>query len=145
MKVEPYLYFDGRAEEALNFYKESIGAEILCLMRFDEGPEGMDIAPGTEHKVMHSAMQIGDSMIMVSDGMCNTEQPTPFSGITLTISVDNAAQAERLFTALGEGGQVQMPLSETFFADKFGMVADKFGVSWMVLAAKPQPVAEATS
>lgn len=138
MKVEPYLYFDGRAEEALNFYKEAIGAEILCLMRFNEGPPEMEVPPGTENKVMHAAMQIGSSMVMVSDGMCNEQEPTKFSGISLTISVDDPAKAEKLFSALQQGGQVQMPLEETFFAHKFGMVADKFGVSWMVLAEKPQ-------
>jgi PhnB protein len=138
MKVEPYLYFDGRAEEALNFYKAAIGAEIACMLRFSEGPREMEIPPGTDNKIMHAAMQVGSSLIMVSDGMCNEKEPTPFSGISLTISVDDPAQAEKLFAALGEGGQVQMPLSETFFAHKFGMVADKFGVSWMILAEKPQ-------
>ncbi len=136
MKVEPYLYFDGRAEEALNFYKEAIGAEILCMMRFNEGPPEMEIPPGTENKIMHAGMQIGDSLVMVSDGMCNENAPTTFSGISLTISVDDPSQAEKLFNALGNGGQVQMPLCETFFANKFGMVADRFGVSWMVLAEK---------
>lgn len=136
MKVEPYLFFDGRAEEALNFYKEAIGAEILCMMRFNEGPPEMEVLPGTENKIMHGGMQIGDSMIMVSDGMCNESEPTKFSGVSLTISVDDSAEAEKLFGALGEGGQVQMPLTETFFANKFGMVADKFGVSWMILAEK---------
>lgn len=136
MKVEPYLYFDGRAEEALNFYKEAIGAEILCMMRFNEGPQEMEIPPGTENKIMHAGMQVGDSMIMVSDGMCNESEPAKFSGVSLTISVDDSAKAEKLFSALGNGGQVQMPLSETFFAHKFGMVADKFGVSWMILAEK---------
>jgi PhnB protein len=139
MKVEPYLYFDGRAEEALNFYKQAIGAEIACIMRFDEGPPEMQVPPGAENKVMHAAMQVGSSLIMVSDGMCNEKEPTPFSGISLTISVDDPAKAEKLFSALGQGGQVQMPLGETFFAEKFGMVADKFGVSWMVIADKPQP------
>jgi PhnB protein len=139
MKVEPYLYFDGRAEEALNYYQQAIGAEVLCMMRFNEGPAEMEIPPGTENKIMHAAMQIGSSLVMVSDGMCNEQAPTKFSGISLTISVDDANKAEQLFHALGNGGQVQMPLSETFFAHKFGMVADKFGVSWMVIAEKPQP------
>jgi PhnB protein len=137
MYVEPYLNFDGRCEEALNFYRDSIGAEIMCMMKFSESPvpcaEGMPL--GYESKVMHSLFKVGDSAIMASD--CNCKGEAKFEGISLTLNCKDDAEAERMFAALGAGGQVQMPLTETFFATKFGMVADKFGVSWMVIKQKP--------
>lgn len=141
MQVQPYLFFDGRCEEALEFYKTALGAEVEMLMRFSEGPpadEGGcpdgETPPGG--KVMHACFRVGETAIMASDGMC---QGSPkFEGISLSISADSDAEAERLFAALGEGGQVQMPMGETFFASRFGMVADRFGVSWMVLAEKEE-------
>ncbi|UYN95386.1 MAG: VOC family protein [Enhydrobacter sp.] len=138
MNVQPYLFFDGKCEEALEFYKSAIGARVDALMRFKEHPEaskpGM-IPAGSENKVMHAAFKVGDTQIMASDGHC-MGKPS-FQGFTLTINVGSDAEAEKLFATLGrDGGQVQMPLAETFFASRFGMVADKFGVSWMVLAEK---------
>ena len=134
MFVQAYLYFDGRTDEALEFYKKAIGAEVTFLMRFKDSPVANDpkmVPPGTEDKVMHSNFKVGDTQIMASDGHCGGK--AQFQGISLTINADDIAQADRLFAALGEGGQVQMPMTETFFSPRFGMVADKFGVSWMVI------------
>ena len=133
MKVQPYLYFDGRCEEALEFYKKTLGAEVICLMRFKENPQPEYNPPNAGEKVMHAAFRVGETELMASDGDCAGQ--TKFQGISLSLSAKDGAEAERLFAALGEGGQVQMPMSQTFFAERFGMVADKFGVSWMVIAA----------
>jgi PhnB protein len=132
MLVQPYLSFDGRCEEAIAFYRKAIGAEVEMLMRYKDCPDpqpGM-ITPGTENKVMHSSLKIGDSRILASDGRC-TGKPT-FQGITLSLTVANAAEADRTFAALGDGGSVQLPLQKTFFSPSFGMVTDRFGVAWMV-------------
>lgn len=133
MHVQPYLMFEGRCEEAIDFYKRTIGAKVEMMMRMKENPEpqpGM-MPPGTEDKIMHAALKIGDSTVMASDGMCSGK-PT-FGGITLSLDARDPADAERLFKGLSEGGQVRMPLSRTFFSPCFGMLADKFGVSWMVI------------
>ena len=130
MQIQPYLFFDGRCEEAITFYRKAVGAEVAMLMRYKESPDQSMVAPGTEEKVMHAELRIGGSTIMASDGRC-TGQAT-FNGFSLSILLEKDAEAERLFAALGEGGTVQMPLGKTFFASKFGMVADKFGLSWMV-------------
>ena len=139
MKVQPYLFFDGRCEEAIEFYKRALGAEVLMLMRFRESPDppppGM-IPPGSEDKVMHACLRIGETEVMASDGRCGGRPA--FQGVSLSLSVPSEAEADRLFNALGEGGQVQMPIGKTFFSPRFGMVADRFGVSWMVVAT-PQP------
>jgi len=135
MQVQPYLFFDGRCEEAINFYKQALGAQVEMMMRFKESPEppqpGM-VPPGTEDKIMHASFRIGDSVIMGSDGRC-MGQPK-FDGFALALSGANQSEAERLFAALADGGQVQMPLTKTFFSPSFGMVADRFGVNWMVMA-----------
>ena len=134
MKVQPYLFFDGRCEEALEFYKGALGAEVLALMRVNEAPDrpprGM-IAPGSENKIMHVAMRIGETEVMASDGRGMGQ--SVFQGVSLSLSVPSEAEADRLFAAIGEGGQVQMPIGRTFFSPRFGMVADRFGVSWMVV------------
>jgi PhnB protein len=133
MQVQPYLYFDGRCEEAIEFYKKAVGATVDFMMRFKESPEPHpeEFPPGYENKVMHSSLRIGESVLMASDGHCQGK-PT-FSGITLSISVHTEADAKRLFTGLSDGGKVNMPLAKTFFSPSFGMVTDRFGVSWMVL------------
>jgi len=137
MQVQPYLFFDGRCEEAIEFYKKALGAEVDMLMRFKDSPEppqpGM-CPPGSDNKVMHSSFRIGDTAVMASDGRC-TGKPT-FQGFSLTLNAKDEAEADKLFNALGNGGQVQMPLAKTFFSPRFGMVADKFGVGWMVIAAQ---------
>ena len=136
MRVQPYLFFDGRCEEAIEFYKRALGAEVLALMRFRESPDppppGM-LAPGSEDKVMHASLRIGETEVMVSDGRC-AGKPA-FQGVSLSLSVAGEAEADRLFGALAEGRQVQMPIGRTFFSPRFGMVADHFGVLWMVVAA----------
>jgi PhnB protein len=137
MFIQPYLFFNGRCEEALDFYRRTLGAEVTMLMRYKDNPDPQSramSAPGTDNKVMHANVRVRDTEFMASDGRCQG-QPQ-FEGFSLTLNVANAAEADKLFAALGEGGQAQMPLTETFFAERFGMVADKFGVSWMVLAAK---------
>ena len=136
MQIQPYLFFDGRCEEALEFYRRALGAEVMMLMRFKDSPEppapGM-VPPGAENKVMHTCFRIGEAMIMASDGRC-VGQPS-FAGFSLSITVPDEANAERLFASLADGGQVQMPLDKTFFSPRFGMVADRFGVSWMIVVA----------
>jgi PhnB protein len=131
MQVQPYLMFDGRTEEALNFYKSKLGAQVSALMRFKEAPDQSMCAPGSGEKVMHSCFRIGDTSIMASDGECKGK--TNFQGFSLALNAANPAEAERLFNALSDGGKVQMPLTKTFFSPSFGMVADRFGVSWMVV------------
>jgi len=130
------LFFEGRCEEAVEFYRSALGAEVTMLMRFKESPEPCEagmLPPDAGDKVMHASLRIGDTTVMASDGQC-LGQPS-FQGFSLSLSVADGAEAERLFTALGEGGQVQMPLTQTFFAPRFGMVADRFGVSWMIIVA----------
>lgn len=133
MVVEPYLFFDGRCEEAIEFYKKSLHAEVVMMMRFGESPEKNSAMtpPGAENKIMHANVRIGNSTIMASDGQCKGQQK--FQGFALSYTADDTAEAERAFNALSDGGQIQMPLTQTFFSPRFGMVADRFGVSWMVL------------
>jgi PhnB protein len=131
------MHFNGCCEEALKFYGKVLGAEATFLMRYKDSPDPQSkacMAPGTEDKIMHANVKIRDTEIMMSDGQCLGELPK-FDGVTLTLNV-SAAEADTIFNALSEGGKVQLPICETFFADKFGMVADKFNVPWMVLAAK---------
>ncbi|WP_237215141.1 VOC family protein [Falsiroseomonas oryziterrae] len=136
MQVQPYLFLDGRAEEAMAFYRRVLGAEVTTLMRFRDAPDPPPpgaVAPGSEDKVMHAEMRIGETVVMLSDGRCGG-QPA-FQGVSLALSVADAAEADRIFAALADGGQVQMPIGATFFSPRFGMVADRFGLSWMVIAA----------
>ncbi len=135
MNVEPYLFFDGRCEEALEFYKRALGAEVTRLVRMKDSPEppppGM-APPGSENKVMHASFRVGDSTVLASDGRC-LGRPT-FEGFSLSIQASSDTEAERLFGRLAEGGQVEMPMAKTFFASRFGMLTDRFGVGWMVIA-----------
>jgi len=142
MQVQSYLFFDGRCEEAVEFYRGAIGAEVITLMRFKDNPEppqpGSGCAqPADVEKIMHAAMRIGDTTVMASDGRC--EGKPAFQGFALSLDVKDEAEARRLFDALGNGGQVLMPLGRTFFSPAFGMVADRFGVSWMVIVAHDAP------
>jgi len=131
MQVEPYLFFEGRCEEALAFYRKALGAEVTALFRFKESPEPGMCPSGAEEKVMHANVRIGDTTFMASDGGC--QGPPAFRGFSLSLSLTDPAQAERLFAALAEGGRIQMPLAKTFWSPLFGMVADRFGVSWMII------------
>ena len=136
MHTQIYLFFDGRTDEALDFYKKTLGIEVEMLMRFkDAPPEAREgCAPGSENKVMHSCFKLGDQRVMASDGR-NEGKPN-FQGFALSLAAKDEGEAAKVFAALGEGGQVQMPLTKTFFSPKFGMVADKFGVSWMILVGQ---------
>ena len=128
--VQPYLFFGGRCEEAIEFYRRAIGAEVQMLMRFKESPEPTGLPDCFEEKVMHASFRIGDSIVMVSDGRC--EGDPSFEGFSLSITVSEEAEAERIFAALSDGGLVTMPLEKTFWAPKFGMVQDRFGLGWMI-------------
>ena len=137
MKVQAYLSFGGRCEEALEFYTKSIGAEVSGLMRWKESPDAeMKPPPGYEEKIMNAAFRIGDTQLMADDGM--GPQQAEFKGMSLVIEVADDADAERVFTALGEGGNVRMPLMKTFWTSSFGMLTDKFGVPWMVNVEAPK-------
>lgn len=147
MLVQPYLSFEGRCEEAIAFYKKAAGAEVKALMRWKDMPAsepsaqegcaadgaGPSLPPGSEEKIMHSEIQIGDSVVMMSDGMCQGAAAAKFAGVSLTLSLDGEADAKRIFSALAEGGQVTMPQSKTFFSPLFGSLTDRFGVAWIVI------------
>ncbi len=133
MPVQPYLFFNGRCEEAIEFYRRALGAKVEMLMRNKESPEpappGM-LPPGSGDKVMHATLRIGDGVIMASDGTCSGKPE--FAGFSLSLAAKDAADADRLFGALADGGKVQMPLGKTFWSARFGMVTDRFGVGWMI-------------
>jgi PhnB protein len=137
MQIEPYLFFEGRTEEALEFYKSRLGAKVEFMMRYKDNPDPKYNPPNSGEKVMHSCFRIGDTQVMASDGNC-TGKPS-FQGFSLTFNAKDEADARRRFDALAEGGQVSLPLSETFFAKSFGMVADRFGLNWMVMAGPKNP------
>lgn len=131
MNLEPYLFFEGRCDEAIEFYQKAVGAEVKMLMRYKDMPEPGSSKPGLEDKVMHANLRIGETTVMVSDGHC--DGGVDFKGFALTLSVNDAESAGRLFGALSEGGKVLMPMSPTFYSPSFGMLTDRFGVMWMVL------------
>jgi len=134
MNVLTYVFYDGRTEEAIDFYRNAIGATDVEIMRYKDSPEpsqpGM-VPPGSENTVMHSRFRVGDTVIMASDGHCGGKPS--FQGFSLTIATKTEAEARKVFGALADGGQVNMPLTKTFFSPAFGMLADRFGVNWMVL------------
>ena len=133
MQIQPYLFFEGRCQEAVDFYRRAVGAEVTALMRYKESPDPGMVQPGSEDKVMHASFRVGETTVMASDGRCGG-QPS-FRGFALSLTVSKESEAERLFDALVEGGQVIMPLTKTFFSPRFGMTTDRFGVSWMVYVA----------
>ncbi len=133
MQIQPYLFFEGRCEEALEFYRKTVGAEVLMMMRFKDSPEPAGCGSAAPEKVMHASVRIGKSTVLASDGRC--EGRPNFQGFALSLTVANEAEADRIFTALVEAGQVVMPLAKTFFSPRFGMLVDRFGVSWMVYVA----------
>lgn len=137
MQVQTYLIFNGRCEEAIEFYKKTLGAKVEMMMRFSDNPEKPSEQSshgcaeiGDPNKIMHSEIRIGDTVVMASDGMM--QGPTEFKNFALTLNPTDEAEAKRLFAALSDGGQVQQPLTKTFFSPCFGMVQDKFGLGWMV-------------
>ena len=137
--VQAYLFFEGRCEEAIEFYRRALGAEVDMLMRFKDSPEPPKpgcVPPGSDNKIMHASFRVGATTVMASDGRC-TGKPS-FQGFSLSLTVTAEAEAERLFAALADGGQVQMPLAKTFFSPRFGMVTDRFGVCWMVIVQRTE-------
>ena len=136
MEIQPYLFFEGRCDEAIEFYKSALGAEVKMLMRYKESPEGM-CQPGMEEKVMHSALGINGGTILASDGMASGNPK--FEGISLSLPARDEAEAERFFNALADGGKVVQPLIQTFFSPRFGMLSDRFGVHWMILVPQEMP------
>jgi len=131
--VQPYLFFNGRCEEALEFYKKALGAEVVMTMRYKESPEppppGM-VPPGFENKIMHTSFRVGQTVVMASDG-CSTDA-VKFEGFSLSLALSTPEEVDRIFNALAEGGQVTMPAGKTFWSPRFGMVTDKFGIGWMI-------------
>jgi PhnB protein len=134
MQVQSYLFFNGNCEEAVNFYKQALGARVDMLMRYKEAPEppppGM-VPPNWDDKVMHTSFWVGESMVMASDG-CESDGASAFKGFSLSITVNDEPEAKKVFNALSAGGKVTMPLDKTFWSPCFGMLTDKFGVNWMV-------------
>jgi PhnB protein len=134
--IQPYLFLGGRCEEALEFYRRVLGAEVEMMIRYGESPEpappGM-LPPGFEKKIMHSSFRVGSSTIMASDG-CGQEEK--IGGFSLALAVATEADARRIFDGLAEGGTVTMPLTKTFWSVCFGMLTDRFGVAWMVNVAE---------
>ncbi|MEP7068299.1 MAG: VOC family protein [Usitatibacter sp.] len=138
--IQPYLDFNGRAEEAIEFYKQKLGAKVEMIMRNKEAPEQPPpgtLPPNSGDKVMHSSLHIGDSVVMITDGYAKGK--TQFAGFSLTLNAANEADAKRLFNALAEGGEVKMALGKTFFSKAFGMLNDKFGLGWIVIVPQPMP------
>ncbi len=136
--IQPYLFFEGRCEEAMEFYKSALGAEVQFMMRYKESPEPPPpgCAPVDGNKIMHAQIRIGQTVLMASDGRCEGE--AKFDGFSLSVSLPTEADVDRVFNALADGGQPLMPLAKTFFSARFGMVHDRFGVMWMVLVTPPE-------
>ena len=131
--IQPYLFFNGSCEQAIEFYRKVLGAEVEMMMRFKESPEPPPpgaVPPGFENKIMHASFRVGQTTVMASDG-CSAEKPS-FQGFSLSLSVPNEKEADRAFGALADGGQVKMPLTKTFWSPRFGMVEDRFGIGWMI-------------
>ncbi|MDN7176552.1 VOC family protein [Caballeronia sp. SEWSISQ10-4 2] len=130
MRLEPYLFFNGRTEEALKFYQKAIGAETLSVLHFKDSPEGVNATPEWQDKIMHATFRIGPSVIMASDGV--DAAPQVFSGFSISIAADDIESGQRMFDALSVGGDVRMAWQPTFWTSGFGMVSDRFGMPWMV-------------
>ena len=136
MSIQPYVFFNGRCEEAIAFYRSALSAEVVMLMRNRESPDPPPpgcLPPGSEDKILHAEIRIGGSSVLVSDGMADGKPE--FRGFSLSLTVASPAEAERKFNAIAEGGSVTMPLGKTFFSPAFGMATDRFGVPWMVYVA----------
>ena len=135
MIVQPYLHFEGRCDEAIEFYKQAVDAQVDMVMRYKDSPVQAppDCAPQGDYqeKVMHSAFRIGETVVMATDGFNSGKQE--FRGVSLSLTCASDAEAKKRFDALAEGGKVTMPLDKTFFTSSFGMLTDKFGVDWMIL------------
>jgi len=136
--IQTYLFFNGRCEEAIEFYRKAIGAEVQMMMRNKENPQPPPPGAMPENfgdKICHASLRIGKSILMASDG-CGDQGPK-FDGFSLSLSVANEGEATRAFNGLAQGGVVKMPLTKTFWSPLFGMLEDKFGVGWMVTVGDP--------
>ncbi|HTT49388.1 MAG TPA: VOC family protein [Pseudolabrys sp.] len=131
MPIQPYIFFEGRCEEAIEFYKSALGAKVEMLMRYKQAPDQSMISPGSAEKVMHATIKIGDATVLMSDG--RNSGKANFQGFFLTLYAKDPPEADKLFNALLDGGEVRMPLDKTFFSPRFGMLADKFGLGWMII------------
>jgi len=134
MNLQPYVFFNGRCEEALNFYTEKLGAQVTFKMLFKDAPPpdpNNPSRPELADKIMHANVQLGSSTWMASDGNCDPAAG-PFNGFSLSLTIEDIAAAEKCFNALAEGGQVVMPFGQTFWSKGFGMVVDRFGLMWMI-------------
>jgi PhnB protein len=132
--IHPYLFFNGCCEQAVDFYRKAVGAEVEMMMRFKESPEPPPpdkVAPGSENRIMHTSFRVGATTVMASDG-CATGKPN-FQGFSLSLAVASEAEADRVFGALADGGKVTMPLEKTFWSPRFGMLEDRFGLGWMIM------------
>ena len=134
MHVQPYLFFDGRCQEAIDFYRQALGAEVLMQLPFSASPVPTSVPDQARDKIMHASVRIGETVISMSDGHC-AGNPS-FQGFSLSLTVGDDQEARRLFAAVADGGAAVMPLEETFFASSFGMATDRFGVAWMVMCPK---------
>ena len=140
MDVTTTLNFYGRAEEAIDYYVRNIEAEILFIMRFRESPDQSTMQPGMEDKIFHATFRLGSTEFMATDAGCfDTHNDTRFNGFSLALRVASAEKAEQVFASLSDGGQVQIPLAETFFASRYGIVVDRFGISWKIIVGSPSP------
>ena len=133
MQIQPYLFFDGRCEEAIAFYRDALGAQELMKMRFKDAPpsNGYEVTPESADKIMHAALAIGSTHLLMSDGQ-DSQGKTAHSGFSLSVSASDVASGQKYFNALAQGGQITMPFQKTFWTEGFGMLVDKFGVPWMV-------------
>jgi PhnB protein len=130
MQIQPYLFLDGRCEEAIRFYETALGAKVELLMRVKEAPETHPAMPaGSENKILHVTLRIGEAVLLMSDGMCGGRPE--FKGFSLSLQAP-PAEVDRLFARLVDGGEVSMPLGKTFWSPRFGMLVDRFGVHWMI-------------
>lgn len=136
LQVQPYLRFDGTCDEAIAFYRSAVGAEVVMRMPFKDCPDRAACPPDSDDKVMHAALRIGASTVLMSDGRC--ERRAKFDGFCLSLTAPGVREAEELFSKLAVGGEVTMPLASTFFSERFGMLTDRFGVAWMVYVALPE-------
>jgi PhnB protein len=135
MKIIPYLSYSGNCAEAFKFYETAAGGKIEMIMTYGQAPPGSPVPPNMSDKVMHASMTIGDAAIMGSDAPVQFAS-TP-AGFSVSINLDNPEEADRLYAALSEGGTIKLPITETFWAQRFAMFIDKFSIPWMINCAKP--------
>ncbi|HEY1503898.1 MAG TPA: VOC family protein [Stellaceae bacterium] len=135
MQTSPYLLFTGECESAFKFYETHLGGKILVMMKHAGTPAEGQVPVEWNDKIMHGRIQLGDTVVMASDAPPGRQQKA--QGFRLSLSFDKSAEAERAFNALADGGSVEMPFAKTFFAERFGMVTDRFGTPWMINCEHP--------